>query len=96
MIAAILEKLGVDIIEAGFPASSKGRFDEVRAVSDNVQYAAVSAWARVLPDDIMKAGKALATAHKKYIHTSVPTSSIHRELKLRMTEDSLLKIAVEA
>ena len=94
--AAFLERLGVDIIEAGFPASSQGQFDDIRALVDSVDNAAISVLARALPSDIVKAAKAIEHASRRIIHTSIATSPIHRQWKLKMTRQQIIKTAVEA
>lgn len=96
IMARHLEMLGVDIIEAGFPASSPGQFSAVQRVSDALEFAAVSAMARAKPEDIKKAGEAIRNAKLRYIHTSIATSPIHRKMKLRKSRSEIIKIAVEA
>jgi 2-isopropylmalate synthase len=96
VMAGHVEKLGVDIIEAGFPASSQEQFYAVQAVAESLQDSAVSAMARAKFDDIKKAGEAIRNAKIKYIHTSIATSPIHRRMKLRKSRSEILKIAVDA
>lgn len=95
-IAKALEKLRVDAIEAGFPASSSGDFDAVKLVAGEIEYSTVVALARTVPDDIEKAGQALERAKKARIHTFIATSPVHMQYKLKKTSDEVLKIAVEA
>jgi 2-isopropylmalate synthase len=84
-IAVLLDDLGVDIIEAGFPASSRTDYDSVAAVSECLCNAAVSALSRTIPSDIEKAARAIERAKKKMIHLSIAASPLHREFKLGMS-----------
>ncbi len=95
-IARQLERLRVDIIETGFPASSPGDFEAVRRITQEVKTPVIAALARALPSDIEKAGEALREAKHKRIHTFIATSSIHMEHKLRMSPRQVLSSAVEA
>jgi len=96
VMARHLEKLGVDIIEAGFPASSPGQFSAVKKVAETLSVSAVSAMARAKIEDIKKAGEAIRNARTRYIHTSIATSPIHRRMKLRKSRDEIIRIAVDA
>jgi 2-isopropylmalate synthase len=95
-VALMLEKCGVDIIEAGFPVSSQRDFEAVKAIAETVKNCAVSALARVVENDIDRAAEALKDAVKRHIHLSIATSPIHRDKKLRMSRDEVLKKAVNA
>ncbi|MCI0499629.1 MAG: 2-isopropylmalate synthase [Planctomycetales bacterium] len=95
-IAQQLAKLGVDIIEAGFPVSSPAQFEATRLCAEQVKGPVICGLARASVKDIEAAAKALAVAKKKRIHTFVATSPIHMEYKLRKTPDEVLKMAVEA
>ncbi|TET43582.1 2-isopropylmalate synthase [Candidatus Aerophobetes bacterium] len=95
-IARQLERLKVDVIETGFPASSPGDFEAVRRIAREVKTPVITALARALPSDIEKAGEALKGAKHKRIHTFIATSSIHMEHKLRMSPRQVLSSAVEA
>ncbi|MHC4620461.1 MAG: 2-isopropylmalate synthase [Planctomycetota bacterium] len=95
-IAQQLAVLGVDIIEAGFPVSSPAQFDATRRVAEIVTGPVIAGLARSHPDDIEAAGKALAPAKKKRIHTFIATSPIHMKYKLKKSSDEVLKMAVEA
>ena len=95
-IARQLERLKVDVIETGFPASSPGDFEAVRRIAQEVKAPVITALARALPSDIEKAGEALREAKYKRIHTFIATSSIHMEHKLRMGPRQVLSSAVEA
>jgi 2-isopropylmalate synthase len=95
-VASMLERLGVDVIEAGFPASSKADFESVRAVSSMVENAAVAVMARAVPSDIITAANAIRCAKRKMIHLSIATSLIHRQSKLNMDRRQIIKTAVDA
>ena len=95
-IAKQLEKLGVDVIEAGFAAASPGDFEAIKRISEVVKNSTVCSLARALEKDIKAAGEAIAPANKKRIHTFIATSPIHMEFKLRMKPDEVIKKAVEA
>ena len=95
-IARQLEKLGVDVIEAGFAAASPGDFESVSAVAKNIKESTICSLARAVENDIRKAGEAIKYAKKGRIHTFIATSKIHMENKLRMSEDEVLDRAVQA
>ena len=95
-IAKALEKLRVDVIEAGFPIASPGDFEAVKAVAEAVKDSRVCGLARALDADIDRAGEALKGANAGRIHTFIATSPIHMEKKLRMQPDEVLKQAVHA
>src|SRR5215218_414497 len=92
-IAEQLAKLGVDVIEAGFPQASVGDFEAVRAVAERVKGATIAALARTAPGDIDRAAEALAPAGRARLHTFIATSPIHMEHKLRMTSAEVLASA---
>ncbi len=94
-IAKTLERMGVDIIEAGFPVASPGDFAAVNAVASEVS-CRVAALARAVPKDIEAAAKALQLAKSPVIHTFIASSPIHMQYKLRMEPDVVLKKAEEA
>ncbi len=94
-IATALEELGVDIIEAGFPASSKGDFKAVEQIASTVKKSTVCALARATKEDVDRAAEALAAAEKKRIHVFIATSDIHLEHKLSMTREELLRTVGE-
>ena len=73
-IAAILEEMGVDVIEAGFPIASNGDFEAVRGIARTVKNSTVCGLARAVKKDIDRAGEALAPAARKRIHTFISTS----------------------
>ena len=93
-IARALEALGVDIIEAGFPAASPGDFEAVTAVAKSVG-CGVAALCRCNEDDIKKGWEAVKHAKKPRLHTFLATSEIHMAHKLKMTEEEVLKSIAE-
>jgi len=95
-IARQLEKMRVDVIEAGFAAASVGDFEAIRAIAENVRESTVCSLARANESDILRAGEAIAPAVRKRIHTFIATSPIHMEKKLKMTPDEVLAQAVKA
>jgi 2-isopropylmalate synthase len=95
-IARALEKMRVDVIEAGFPIASTGDFEGVRAVARVVKDSTVCGLARAMEADIARAGEALKDANSGRIHTFIATSPVHMERKLRMTPDKVVEQAVWA
>ncbi len=95
-IARQLERMRVDVIEAGFPIASQGDFEAVKAVAETVKDSTVCGLARALEKDIDRAGEALRGANSARIHTFIATSPIHMERKLRMTPDQVVEQAVWA
>lgn len=95
-IAKQLEKLRVDVIEAGFPAASEGDFDSVKAVASAVKDSTVCGLARAVENDIARAGEAIKPANSGRIHTFIATSPIHMQMKLRMSPDEVVERAVWA
>ena len=95
-IAKALEKMRVDVIEAGFPIASVGDFEAVQAVARTVKDSTVCGLARALDGDIDRAGEALKEANSARIHTFIATSPIHMQHKLRMSPDEVLEQAVHA
>ncbi len=95
-IARQLERMRVDVIEAGFPAASNGDFEAVRAVASSVKDATVCGLARALERDIERAGEAIKPAVSGRIHTFIATSPIHMEKKLRMSPEQVIEQAVKA
>ena len=93
-IARQLEAMGVDVIEAGFPISSEGDFESVKAIAREITRSTVCGLARCTPADIDRAGKAVSAAARPRIHVFCATSKIHREHKLRMDKAQVLKLAV--
>jgi len=92
-IARQLERLRVDVIEAGFAASSNGDFEAVKAIADHVRESIVCSLARANDRDIGRAAEALKGAARSRIHTFIATSELHMEKKLRMTREQVLEQA---
>jgi 2-isopropylmalate synthase len=95
-IARQLERLRVDVIEAGFPASSNGDFDAVHDIAKAIRESTVCALARANENDVRRAGEALRPAKSMRIHTFIASSPIHMQMKLRMTPAQVLEQAVKA
>jgi 2-isopropylmalate synthase len=95
-IARQLERMRVDVIEAGFPAASNGDFEAVKAVADSIKDSIVCGLARATEADVNRAGEALRGASSARIHTFIATSPIHMEKKLRMSPDQVVEQAVKA
>ncbi len=95
-IARQLERLGVDVIEAGFAASSTGDFEAISSIAKNIKNSIVCSLSRANHRDIEKAAEALKYAYRKRIHTFIATSVLHMEKKLRMTSDQVFTQAVES
>ncbi len=95
-LATQLERLGVDIIEAGFPAASEGDFEAVSKIAGKLERTEVAGLARANKSDIDKAWGAIQHAAKPRIHTFIATSDIHLEYKLRMDRDAVLRATIEA
>ena len=95
-IAAQLERLGVDVIEAGFPASSPGDFEGVQAVAGVARRATVAALCRTRREDIAAGSEAVADAARSRIHVFIATSPIHMERKLGLEPDEVVAQAGSA
>src|SRR5262252_2517239 len=95
-IAKQLERLRVDVIEAGFPASSNGDFAAVKAIAGAIKDSTVCALARANESDIRRAGEALKGAKSGRVHTFIASSPIHMQMKLRMQPDQVLAAAIQA
>ena len=95
-LARQLEKLGVDVIEAGFAAASPGDFESVNAIAKIITNATVCSLARAVENDVRKAGEAVLPAPKKRIHVFIATSPIHMEYKLKMKPKQVVEAAVKA
>lgn len=95
-IAKALERLKVDVIEAGFPAASVGDFESVQGVAAAIKDSTVCGLARALDKDIDRAGEALKLAQRARIHTFIATSPIHMQMKLRMQPEQVIEHAVRA
>src|SRR3989440_7063871 len=95
-VALAVRDLGVDVIEAGFPIASPGDFEAVQAIAQQVEGPTVCGLARCNPEDIDRAWEALRSAARPRIHVFLATSAIHREFKLRMAKEEIVRRAVEA
>ena len=95
-IAKYLEKMRVDVIEAGFPISSPGDFEGVETVAKNIRGSIIAALCRAVEQDIKCAWDAIKMAEKPRIHTFIATSPIHMELKLEKTPQEVLEQAITA
>ncbi|WP_020682849.1 2-isopropylmalate synthase [Marinobacterium rhizophilum] len=95
-IARQLEKMRVDVIEAGFAIASQGDFEAVKAIADTVKNSTICSLSRALDKDIDRAGEALRNANAGRIHTFIATSPIHMKYKLQMQPDQVVEQAVKA
>ncbi len=95
-IARQLEAMGVDVIEAGFPITSTGDFEAVRAIAGELSQATVAGLARCVPRDIDRAGEAVKDAAHPRIHVFCATSKIHREHKLKKAIDEIIRLSVQS
>ncbi|MCD6293603.1 MAG: 2-isopropylmalate synthase, partial [Deltaproteobacteria bacterium] len=95
-IAKQLEKLGVDVMEAGFPASSPGDFESVQMIAGKIRNVEVAGLARTAKDDIDQAWAAVREAAHPRIHTFIATSDLHLKYKLNMSRDEVIREAVES
>ena len=95
-IARQLERMRVDVIEAGFAASSQGDFEAIRAIAGVIKESVVCSLSRANDRDISRAAEALQAARRKRIHTFIATSPLHMEMKLRMTPEQVLEQAIQA
>ncbi len=95
-LALLLEELGVDIIEAGFPISSPGDFESVKLIAQQVKTATVAGLSRSVEKDIETAAAALRFAAKPRIHTGIGTSDYHIKHKFNSTREEILERAIKA
>jgi 2-isopropylmalate synthase len=95
-IARQLERMRVDVIEAGFPSASNGDFEAVKAIAEAIKESTVCGLARASESDVRRAGEAIKPARSGRIHTFIATSPIHMEKKLRMAPDQVADAAVAA
>ena len=95
-VARQLENMGVDIIEAGFPISSEGDYESVRAIAKTLERSVVAGLARANREDIDRAWDAIRPAKYPRIHTFIATSDIHLTHKLKMTREEVLRDIAEA
>lgn len=95
-IASVLDRMGVDVIEAGFPGSSAGDFESVHAIAGVTQNAIVAGLSRAVRSDIDACASALRPAVRRRIHTFISTSPLHMKYKLRMTPDAVLAAVIDS
>lgn len=95
-IARQLERMRVDIIEAGFAAASPGDFEAIRAVAEAIKDSTVCSLSRANENDIRRAGEAIKPAARGRVHTFIATSPIHMQMKLRMEPEQVIEQAVKA
>lgn len=95
-VAKQLKKLGVDIIEAGFPIASPGDFEAVNRISKEIKGVTIAGLCRTRDEDIERAAEALKPAEQRRIHTFIATSDIHLKYKLRMDRQQVIESAVRA
>ena len=91
-IAELLDDMGIDIIEAGFPIASNGDFEAVSTIAERSKNSIIAGLARAIPEDIERAGQAVKKAKRGRIHTFVSTSPIHLQHQMKKTEDEVLEI----
>ncbi|MFC7051695.1 2-isopropylmalate synthase [Hansschlegelia quercus] len=91
-VAGLLDKMGVDVIEAGFPIASNGDFEAVAEIARRSENAIIAGLARAIPADIARCGEAVRNARRPRIHTFVSTSPIHLAHQMRKTEEQVLEI----
>ncbi len=95
-IATQLEKLGVDVIEAGFPAASEGDFEAVKAIAQTLKISQIAALCRASDDDINRGWEAIKNAVNPRIHTFIATSELHMKYKLQMKKEAVLEQAIKS
>src|SRR5512146_2579512 len=95
-MARQLERLNVDVIEAGFPIASEGDFEAVQAIAIQIRKPVIAGLARANRLDIERAWEAVKQARRPRIHTFIATSDIHLQFKLRKSREEVLKQAVES
>lgn len=94
-VAELLDTMGVDIIEAGFPIASNGDFEAVAEIARRAKRAVIAGLARAIPADIARAGEAVRHAQRGRIHTFVSTSPIHLAHQMRKSEDEVVEIILK-
>jgi len=95
-IALLLEEMGVDVMEAGFPIASKGDFESVNTIAKTVRNTSVCGLARANPGDIERAAEAIKPAPRKRIHTFISTSPLHMKHKLQMEPDKVYQAVIDS
>ncbi|MGH8315974.1 MAG: 2-isopropylmalate synthase, partial [Steroidobacterales bacterium] len=93
-VARALAELGVDVIEAGFPIASRGDWESVNAIAREIDGPIIAGLARCNEEDIERAARALEPAKRKRVHVFLATSAIHRQFKLNMAKEEIIKAAV--
>ncbi len=96
LIAKALEKMGVDVIEAGFACASNGDFEAVKRIAQTIKNSTICSLARAKKSDIERAGEALKPAVSSRIHTFIATSPIHMEFKLKMSPNQVLEAITDS
>jgi 2-isopropylmalate synthase len=96
LIAKTLEKMGVDVIEAGFPAASNGDFEAVNRIAQSIKNSTICGLARAKKSDIERTAEAVKAAARPRIHTFLATSPIHMEFKLKMSEEQVISMIRES
>ncbi len=91
-VAELLDEMGVDIIEAGFPIASQGDFESVQEIARHADKAVIAGLARAIPADIARAGEAVKPARRPRIHTFVSTSPVHLAHQMHKSEEQVLEI----
>ncbi len=95
-MSLLLEELGVDVIEAGFPVASPGDFESINEIAKKVKDSTVCALARTVKGDIETAGKAIKLAQRGRIHTFISTSPLHMKHKLQMSPEGVLEATAKS
>ncbi|NIO10993.1 MAG: 2-isopropylmalate synthase, partial [Deltaproteobacteria bacterium] len=95
-VAKRLERMGVDVIEAGFPVASEGDFEAVQAIAAELKETVVAGLSRANPTDIDRAWQAVQKAAKPRIHTFISSSDIHLEHQLKMSRKAVLNLAIKS
>src|SRR5262245_54821368 len=95
-IAAVLEEMGVDVIEAGFPIASNGDFEAVREIARQVKTSSVAGLARASKKDIDRAWEALQKAARPRIHSFLSTSPLHMKFKLQMEPEAVHQAVIDS
>ena len=95
-VARMLEELGVDVMEAGFPVASKGDFEAVHSIASTIKNATVCGLARAQVGDIERAAEALKPAARGRIHTFISTSPLHMKYKLQMEPEKVLQAVIDS
>ncbi|MDH3595197.1 MAG: 2-isopropylmalate synthase, partial [Rhodospirillales bacterium] len=95
-VAEVLEQMGVDVIEAGFPIASRGDFEAVSEIAKRVKESTVAGLARATAKDIDRAGEAVRHAARPRIHTFISTSPLHMKYKLQMEPEAVHQAVMDS